>query len=1056
MFDTILRFVLHQKLLVILSVVILLFAGALAWHHLPIDAFPDATNVQVMILTDSPGMTPSEVERLVTFPIEIEMAGLPDVKQVRSLSKSGLSQVVVIFEDKVDIYFARQVVFQRLSHAVGELPEGIEPEMGPVSTGLGEIYQYALESGYYCETHRDLSLAEPGDCPECGGALIDAGLSSRDLRTVQDWLISPQLRRLAGINEVNSFGGRVKQFHVIPDPDLLLKYDIPLRHIVEAVKNNGGNAGGSYVVKDWEQMNVVSKGLLLDIADIEKIVITADDGTPVYLRDIAEVRLGSQTRTGVVTKDGEGEAVLGMAIMLKGENSKEVVDRVREAVPAIQKSLPPGVRMVPFYDRTDLIQDCIRTVSRALGIGMLLIVIILFIILWDIRAAITVALSLPLTAAIAFLLMGWQGVTANLMSLGGLAIAIGMVVDGAIIVTENIARHMRELADVDQSRTEIALAAAKEVARPVTFAILIIVIVFVPLFTLESIEGKMFKPLAITMIFAIVGSLIVALTAIPVLACLLVKRDHKNTREDPLVKAIQSVHVPLLNKAMAKPWHTVMISAAIMVASFAILPFLGTEFLPSLDEGAIAINVVRLPTASLEGSAQQCTAIEQRLLAKFPEISTVVSKTGRAEISEDPMGPEQSDIFIMLKPRKKWKTGRNKLELVEDISKELAVFPGMNPAFSQPIALRVNELISGIKSDVAVKIFGDDIEVLRETAQHIAPILSSVRGAKDIKIEQVSGLLEIQIQIQREQMARHMINASDINSLVETAVGGEVAGVVFEGQKRFDILVRFPEDRRSDIESLSALLVPSPRGYKVPLDELATLSLVSVPAQISREDSTRRLIVECNIRGRDIGTFVIEAQERLAEIEAGLPDGYRLKWGGQFENQQRAMARLKMVVPISVLLIFILLYGALGSLKSAALVMANLPFACVGGILAICLLRINLSVSASIGFIALLGVAVEDGVVLVSFMDHLRARGRNLTDAIHEACRLRVRPMIMTSLTTLLGLLPMLLATGAGSEIQRPLVAVVFGGMISSLLLVLIVLPVLYALVHGYSAKPKP
>jgi cobalt-zinc-cadmium resistance protein CzcA len=868
-----------------------------------------------------------------------------------------------------------------------------------------------------------------------------------DLRTIQDWVVSPQLRQLKGVNEVNSFGGFVKQYHVIPDPALLLKYGIPLNEILEALESNNANAPGSYIVKDFEQINVIAKGLARGIPDIEKIVLKAEKGTPVYLRDVAAIEIGHQTRNGVVTKDGQGEVVCGMVIMLKGSNSKHVVDRVRAEIPEIQKSLPAGVRISPFYDRTSLIKACIRTVSTALGQGIIFIVLVLFIVLWDIRAAVTVAVSLPLTAAAAFILMGWQGVTANLMSLGGLVIAIGMIVDGAIVVTENIARHMHDKANSDKPRTAVALEAVREVARPVMFAIMIIVVVFLPLFTLQAMEGKMFKPLALTICFALAGSLVVSLTIVPVLGSLIIKRSV-STRENPLLRIIHAVYMPILNLAIRGRWITIAVAAAVMVGAFSVLPGIGTEFLPPLDEGALAINVVRLPTAGAEGSAKQATQIERRLLAKFPEITTVVSKTGRAEIAEDPMGPEQTDILIMFKPDYEKQFGRSKEEMVQAISDELAAFPGIRPAFSQPIALRVNELISGIKSDVAIKIFADDIDVLSETAEKIAPILTGIKGAQDVKIEQLSGFSQIEIQPDREATARHKINIEDINLLVETAIGGKVVTTIFEGQRRFAVQVRFPVEKRADIGAIEQLLVPSPLGYNVPLGQLATVHQVEVPAQISREDSGRRLIVECNVRGRDIGSFVEEARRKLQDVEDALPAGCRLAWGGQFENQQRAMARLKIVVPVALLLIFVMLFGSLNSIKSSLIILTNLPFAVVGGIMAIYLLKIHLSVAASIGFIALLGVAVENGLVLVSFFDQLHQRGRNVYDAVIEACRLRVRPLLMTTMTTLVGLLPMLYAAGSGSEIQQPLVAVIFGGLISSLILTLIILPVLYLLLN--------
>jgi cobalt-zinc-cadmium resistance protein CzcA len=1012
----------------------------------PIDAFPDVTNEQVMILTEVSGLTPAEVERLITFPIEVDMGGLPDVKQVRSLSKTGLSQVIVIFEDHVDTYFARQVVFERLAQVRDKLPEGAEPELGPISTGLGEIYQYVLENGFYCPEHEQVWSDTDGKCRKCGINLVKSKQSFMDLRTIQNWTISPQLRRLAGVNEINSFGGFVKQYHVIPDPSLLIKYGVSLDAILNALGANNSNAGGSFIVRDWEQINVVSKGLAEGISDIENIVLKAEGGTPVYLKDVARIEIGRQTRKGVVTKDGKGEAVIGMVIMLKGSNSKLVVDRVRAEIPQIQKSLPPGVKISPFYDRTSLIQACIRTVSNALGQGIIFIILVLFIVLWDIRAALAVAVSLPMTAAITFLIMGWQGITGNLMSLGGLVIAIGMIVDGAIVVTENVARHMRERADSDESRVSIAFDAVKEVARPVIFAILIIMVVFVPLFTLESMEGKMFKPLALTICFALIGSLVATLTIVPVIGSILVKRTGNDGGENFLVRYLHRIHTSVLKTAIRKKRITAVVVVVIMASTFSILPQIGTEFLPPLNEGSIAINLVRLPTASIKGSALQATEMEKRLLAKFPEIETVVSKTGRAEIAEDPMGPEQSDLFIMLKPDYEKRFGHSREELVQAIDRELALFPGIRPAFSQPIALRVNELISGIKSDVAVKIFGDDMEVLRTTAEKIAPTLGEIEGASDVKIEQISGFSQIELHMNRRAMARHMINIENINQLVKTAIGGGVATTVYEGQKRFDVQVRFPLEDRRDVDVIEQMLVPSPAGYNIPLGELVTIQEVEVGAQISREDSTRRLIVECNVRGRDMGSFVAEAKQKLASIEKTLPEGYRLAWGGQFENQQRAMKRLKMVVPAAILLIFLMLFSSLNSFKSAVLILVNLPFALVGGILAIYFLDIHLSVAASVGFIALLGVAVENGLVLVSFFDQLQAGGKKVYDAVITACRLRVRPLMMTTLTTLAGLLPMLYATGSGSEIQQPLVAVIFGGLISSLCLTLIILPVLYIL----------
>ncbi|MGE4286922.1 MAG: efflux RND transporter permease subunit [Phycisphaerae bacterium] len=1044
MLDKFLHFILKQRLLVLLCSVILLVAGISAWNNLPIDAFPDVTNQQVTILTEAAGLTPEEVERLITFPIEVDMGGLPDVVEVRSLSKTGLSQVIIIFEDNVDIYFARQLVFERLAQVKGELPDNIEPKLGPISTGLGEVYQYALRSGYYCPEHQENWSETKTDCPQCGDEMLKAEEDLMDLRTIQNWIISPQLRRLSGVTEINSFGGFVKQYHVVPDPDLLIKYEITLDEVLSALEANNSNAGGSYIERDWEQFNVVSNGLLRNTSDIENIVLKSRSGTAVYMKDVAEVQIGHQTRNGAATQDGKGETVLGMVIMLKDSNSKQVVDLIRAEIPQIQKTLPAGVKIVPFYDRTSLIQACIQTVTGSLGQGIFFIVLILFIFLWDLRAAITVAIVLPMTAAAAFILMGIGGVTGNLMSLGGLVIAIGILVDGAIVVVENILRHLHNDTDQEKSLQTIASEALREVARPVIFAVLIVIIVFVPLFTLESLEGKMFKPLALTVCFALAGSLIVTLTTIPVLSSFLFKRNKVAKREHLLIKILHNIHGFALRAAIKWKWVTLSVVALIMGFTISLLPKIGTEFLPQLNEGAIAINVVRLPTANIKGSLLQATEIEKKLLEKFPEIETVVTKTGRAEIAEDPMGPEQNDFFIMLKAGYEKLQGRNSEQLVEAIDRELAAFPGIKPAFSQPIALRVNELVSGIKSDVAVKIFGDDMELLQAVAEEVAPTLATIRGASDVKIEQVSGFSQIEIQMNRKELARHKINIDDISRLVETAIGGAVATTVFEGQKRFDVLVRYPLENRRDIKAIGEITVRSPAGYNVPLRELVSIEEAQVPAQVSRENSRRRLIVECNVRGRDLGGFVKELKEKLHPIEQEMPESYRFDLGGQFENQQRAMARLKIVVPVAILLIFLMLFSSLNSAKSALLILANLPFALIGGIWTLHFFDINLSVAASVGFIALFGVAVEDGLVLISFFNQLRKKGSTVYQAVMEGSKLRGRAVILTTLTTLLGLTPMLYATGAGSEIQKPLVAVVFGGMISALLLELIVLPVLY------------
>ena len=1008
------EFLLHRRVLVLALTGILIVAGAIAWTKLPIDAFPDVTNVQVMILTEAPGLSSVDVEQQVTYPIEQQMGGVPKVNQVRSLSKAGLSQVIVVFEDDTDIYFARQQVFERLQTAKESLPPFAEPELGPISTGLGEIFQYTLESDT---------------------------LSPIELRTIQDFIVTPQLKPISGVNEVNSFGGFVKQYHVLVRPDALLKYDITLRDVVEAVEKNNANAAGGFIVRGWEQTYIRGLGLLTSAEDIEGIVLKAQNGSPVYVRDVADVVIGPQPRQGAVTRDGKGDAVAGMVIMLRGENSKDVVASVKEAIPKIQKSLPQGARINVFYDRTFLIEACIKTVVDALLEGGIFVILVLFLFLAELRTALIVVVSLPLTYLLTFPIMGGIGLTSNLMSLGGLAFSVGMVVDASIVITENIRRHFAEHRD-PALRRQVTIQSVLEVAGPVTFSIMIIMVVLVPLFTLQGIEGKMFMPLALTMIICMFISLIVALTIVPVLSEIILKQSHE--KQFRLVRRFHEGYLNFLAAARRQKRVTLSISLITLIAAGLIATRIGTEFMPDLDEGAIAINAVRLPNASLDGSKDVGTFIEKRILAGFPEVTTVVSKTGRAEISEDPMGPEQTDIFIMLKPRKEWKTGRNKAELVEALQKELSVVPGLRLSFSQPIALRVNELISGVKSDLAVKVYGSDIKKLKDYADRIAGVLTGLRGAQDVRVEQVSGMEQVEITLNRQELARYGINVSDVNELIETAIAGKEATRVVDGQQRIATVVRFPASERSDILSLERLILRGAAGERVPLSRVAKISTVEGPAQISREKSMRRVAAEANIRGRDLGGFVAEVKKSLAQIESELPPGYFLEFGGQFENQQRAMQRLSIVVPIALLLILFFLYLALGSLRDSLLVVLNLPFALVGGIIAVWVFRMNLSVSSAVAFIVLLGIAVQNGVVLVAFFRQLRAEGKSVDETVTTGCNLRFRPLLMTALVSFIGHFPMLYATGSGADIQKPLAVVVMGGLITSTLLTLIVLPTIY------------
>jgi cobalt-zinc-cadmium resistance protein CzcA len=987
--------------------------GLVAWTRLPIDAFPDVTNIQVMVLSKAQGLSAIDVEQRVTYPIEQQMGGLPKVTLVRSISRAGLSQVVIVFEDSVDPYFARQIVFERLQGARELLPPGIDPELAPLSTGLGEIFQYTIEG---------------------------EGFTPMEKRTIQTWLVAPRLRTVPGVTEVNSFGGEVKQYQVVVYPERLLKYGLTLREVTEALERSNANAGAGLILKGWEQMYIRGVGLFASLADIENVVLTAQDGFPVFVRDVADVAVGPQLRQGAITRDGKGETVAGMAIMLRGENSKTVVSAVKDAVATIQERLPEGMRIDIFYDRTALIEACIKTVEDALFQGAILVIIVLFLFLAEFRTAAIVVLSLPITFLFTFIIMGASGLSSNLMSLGGLAFSVGMVVDASIVVAENVRRHLAEHRDPGE-RGRVVVEAMVEVAQPVTFSVLIIALVLLPLLTLQGLEGKMFAPLALTLLFSLLTSIIVALLLVPTLSHIVL--EQKPERELGFVRRFRQGYDRLLQAALRRPKTTYGIALAVLAASASLIPLMGTDFMPPLDEGSIAVNVVRLPNASLEGSVEIAAMIEKRIL-EYSEVATVVTKSGRAEISEDPMGPEQSDVFVMLKPKREWKSGRSKVELVEALSAELATIPGLRAAFSQPIALRVNELISGVKSDLAVKIFGPDLTVLKGYADRAAAQMSGVEGARDVKVEQVSGMAEVEVRLDREAMARYALNVGDVNDLLEAAFAGRTVSTFVEGERRFAVVVRFPEGARRDIPAVERLLVPTPAGQRVPLGQISSVKLVEGPMQISRENGMRRVVVEANVRGRDLGGFVADVQDALAPLWRELPTGYFVELGGQFENQQRAMRQLAIVVPMVLLLILFLLYSALGSARNAALVLLNLPFALVGGVVAAVAFRMTLSVSAAVAFIVLLGIAVQNGVVLVAFFKQLRERGVEVKAAVAEGCRLRFKPLMMTALVSFIGHLPMVYATGSGADIQKPLAVIVMGGIITSTLLTLLVLPVLY------------
>ncbi len=1035
MINAILNFSVRQRMLVILGAAILTGFGLLALKQIPIDAFPDVTNVQVQVLVSAGGMSPPEVEKLVTRPIEVQMGGLPRLTEIRSVSKIGLCAITIVFEDGVDNYFARQLVSERLQGVRESLPAGVDVSLGPITTGLGEVFQYTLVSK-------------------------DPKFDATELRTIQDYIVRPLLRTVPGVTDVNSFGGLVKQFQVIIKPERLTSFHITLQQVFEALGKNNANASGNFIEHQSEQYVVRGLGLVKSIPDIENIIVAVQEHTPVYVRDVADVKIGAELRQGAVTANGKGEVVAGIVLMLKGASGRDVVNAVKEKLPAIQKALPKGVELVPFYDRTDLVKKAIHTVTKALEEGAVFVLIILIVLLADFRSAVIVTLVLPLAALFAFIMMNWFGLSANLMSLGGLAIGIGMMVDGAVVMVENIHRHLTEKADPGKlhhrhiGKVETVLYAAKEVGRPIVFGIFIIIIVFLPLFTLQGFEGKMFSPLAFTISFGLLGSLILSLTLVPMLCTFLLRQvPHEH---DPFhIRWLKHAYLVTLKPCVRNPWKVVGTAVLALVGSFMLVPLIGTEFLPSLDEGSIAVQTFRIPSISLPQSLDLQKRAE-KILKQFPEVIDVVSKTGRADIASDPMGVELSDVIVTLKPHEEWTTTKSKEELVAKMRDALAELPGVASSFSQPIALRVDELVSGVKSAIGIKIFGDDLDVLKQKGDAVARVLGKVRGAADVNVEKVSGLAYLQIEIDRERIARYGINVADISNVIETAIGGKEATKVYDGLKVFGLAVRFPETARNDVEPIRAILIPAPSGAQIPLGQLATVSVSEGPAQISREMGQRRIVIECNVTDRDIGSFVQEAQRKIDAV-VKLPPGYIMTWGGQFENQQRAMKRFSIVVPITIAAIFLLLFSSFNSVKQALLIILNIPFALIGGILALVIGHFNLSVSASVGFIALFGVAVLNGIVMVSYFNELRREGMNVELAVIKGAVLRLRPVLITASVAAMGLVPMLFATGPGSEIQKPLAAVVIGGLVSSTLLTLYILPTLYKVFERSAARsPHP
>ncbi|AXA94147.1 CusA/CzcA family heavy metal efflux RND transporter [Massilia sp. YMA4] len=1037
MFERIIRFAIDHRWLVMLAVVAMAAIGIYSYQKLPIDAVPDITNVQVQINTGAPGYSPLEVEQRVTFPIETVMAGLPGLEQTRSLSRYGLSQVTVIFKDGTDIYFARQLVNQRIQEAKESLPEGVTPMMGPISTGLGEIYLWTVES-------------EPGAKKADG-----TPWTPTDLREIQDWIIKPQLRQVAGVTEINSIGGYAKEYHVTPDPLKLRSYGLTLQDVVNAIDRNNNNVGAGYIERRGEQYLIRAPGQVRTLDDLRNTILANVGGVPVRIRDVADVAIGRELRTGAATEDGR-EVVLGTVFMLIGENSRVVAEAVGKKMVDVNRSLPAGVKAIPVYDRTKLVDKAINTVKKNLLEGAVLVIVILFLFLGNIRAAIITAMVIPLSMLFTFTGMVRYNVSANLMSLG--ALDFGIIIDGAVVIVENCVRrlahaqehHRRELTLAE--RFHEVFAAAREARRPLLFGQLIIMVVYLPIFALSGVEGKMFHPMAFAVVIALLGAMILSITFVPAAVALFIGKRVAE-KENRLMTMARNLYAPLLDKVL-RNGALVITGAVVLVALSGLLAArLGSEFVPSLNEGDLALQALRIPGTSLTQSLEMQKKIEAGLKAKFPEIERVFARTGTAEIASDPMPPNISDGYVMLKPESAWPAPKKtRAELVEAIQEEVEKYAGNSYEFSQPIQLRFNELISGVRSDVAVKVYGDDMDVLAKTGAEIAEVLQKVPGAAEVKVEQTGGLPMLSVNIDREKTARYGLNVGDVQQVLAIAAGGRSAGTMFEGDRRFDILVRLPEALRSDLDALRALPVPLPvtaggsAGF-IPLSEVATLDFTPGPNQISRENGKRRIVVSANVRGRDIGSFVPEAEAALAS-QVKIPAGYWTSWGGTFEQLQSATARLQVVVPLALFLVFTLLFVMFGNIKDGLLVFTGIPFALTGGVLALTLRGIPLSISAAVGFIALSGVAVLNGLVMLSFIRSLREEGMALDKAVVHGALTRLRPVLMTALVASLGFVPMALATGTGAEVQRPLATVVIGGILSSTALTLLVLPLLYRLAH--------
>ncbi len=1022
MLEKVIAHTLKYKTFVLLGVLVVAAFGIYSYLNLPIDAFPDVTNVQVEVLGAAPGLSALEIERFVTYPIENAMRGLPKVRQMRSVTKFGLCVVTIVFDDNVDIYFARQLVFQRLDEAKTSVPNSVTVTMGPIATAMGEVYQYTLQGPMPSE-------------PEARKRYLS------DLRTVQEWVVTPLLKSVDGVSDINSFGGYFKQYQVVVNPAKLVAYNLSLDDVYKAIGDNNENVGGNVLDRFDEQYVVRGVGLLQSEDDLKNIVLTARAGTPVFVRDVADVRIGEAVRQGAALMNGEGEAVGGIVMMLRGANGRAVVDRIKSKVQEINDNniLPSGTRIVPYYDRSDIVSSSVHTVTRALLEGSILVVFVLYFMLRSLRGAVVVILALPLSLFLTFIVMKNVGLDANLMSLGGLAISIGMIIDATIIQVENVQRHLSEQGSERHKLTTV-LKAVLEVRKPSIFGELIIATTFLPILSLEGMEGKMFGPLALTVAIALLSSLVLSIFVIPVL-CGLVLRPGPE-KESAVMRRARAAYSPILAWALRKRSLVISCACMALVAALLLATRLGTEFIPIMDEGAFDMDVQLLPGVSLN-KALDITNLTEKKLRQFPELTTVISRTGQTGIALEARGVDKTGFTGIFKPRSEWKTARDRDEMTEKMRNALSDIPGVSFSFSQPIQCRIDELVAGTRAQLIVKLFGDDMDVLKKKSEEIATVLGGIRGTADLVAERIDGQPYLSINVDRAKIARYGVNASDVLRVVEMSVGGKTATNFYEQNRAFEVVVRYPDQYRNSVETIGNTLVPTRDGYNIPLSQLADIRVTQGPVQVSRENGLRRIGVEINIHDRDIGTYVAEAKQAIRK-QVKLPPGYFTTWGGQFENQQRAMHRLMIIGPIAVSLILLLLFVTFKSIRLALLVIFNLPFALIGGVFALYIARLYLSVPASVGFIVLFGVAVLNGVVLVSRITQLRDEGLSVDEAVALGSQDRLRPVLMTASIAIFSLIPMLYATGPGSEVQKPLATVVVGGLVTSTLLTLVVLPVLY------------